>query len=226
VTNGAGPRALSQSGFLAWLDALVTVYSLAMQAPPQQLAGRRSIMAQHAGYAAFRAVAVTADRAPAAAGPAAAVGPGPGPGTGAAASGDDSGADGPVIAFAYGFRGADGQWWHDVVRSGLTAAGGEHAAAAWLADTFEIAEVHVRPEYQRRGIGRAMLLSLTAGCPQRTAVLSTLDAPSPARRLYRSLGFTDLLTGFGFPGNGPPYAVMGAALPLRDSAPGRPRPSR
>jgi len=223
VTNGAGPRALSQSGFLARLDALVTVYSLAMQAPPQQLQGRRSIMAQHAGYAAFRAVAVIADRA--AAGTAAAV-VGPGTGAAASASGDDSGADGPVIAFAYGFRGADGQWWHDVVRSGLTAAGGENAAAAWLADDFEIAEVHVRPEYQRRGIGRAMLLSLTAGCPQRTAVLSTLDAPSPARRLYRSLGFTDLLTGFGFPGNGPPYVVMGAALPLRDTAPGRPRPSR
>jgi ribosomal protein S18 acetylase RimI-like enzyme len=218
VTNGAGPRALSQSGFLAGLDALVTVYSLAMRPPPQQLPGRRSIMAQHAGYAAFRAVAVTADRA--------AAGPGAGAAANAGASGDDGGPDGPVIAFAYGFRGADGQWWHDVVRSGITAAGGENAAAAWLADTFEIAEVHVRPEYQRQGIGRAMLLSLTAGCPQRTAVLSTLDAPSPARRLYRSLGFTDLLTGFGFPGNGPPYVVMGAALPLRDNAPGLPRPSR
>jgi ribosomal protein S18 acetylase RimI-like enzyme len=218
VTNGAGPRALSQSGFLAGLDALVTVYSLAMRPPQQQLPGRRSIMAQHAGYAAFRAVAVTADRA--------AAGPGAGAAANASASGEDGGPDGPVIAFAYGFRGADGQWWHDVVRSGITAAGGENAAAAWLADTFEIAEVHVRPEYQRQGIGRAMLLSLTAGCPQRTVVLSTLDAPSPARRLYRSLGFTDLLTGFGFPGNGPPYVVMGAALPLRDNAPGLPRPSR
>ena len=218
MTNRAGPRALSQSGFLAALDALVTVYSLAMRPPPQQLAGRRSIMAQHAGYAAFRAVAVTADRA--------AAGPGAGTGAQAGAGGVDGGPDGPVIAFAYGFRGADGQWWHDVVRSGITAAGGENAAAAWLADAFEVAEVHVRPEYQRQGIGRAMLLSLTAGCPQRTAVLSTLDAPSPARRLYRSLGFTDLLTGFGFPGNGPPYVVMGAALPLRDNAPGLPRPSR
>ena len=218
MTNGAGPRALSQSGFLAGLDALVTVYGLAMRPPPQQLPGRRSIMAQHAGYAAFRAVAVTADRAPS--------GMGAGAGANASATGDDRSPDGPVIAFAYGFRGADGQWWHDVVRSGITAAGGENAAAAWLADTFEIAEVHVRPEYQRQGIGRAMLLSLTAGCPQRTAVLSTLDAPSPARRLYRSLGFTDLLTGFSFPGNGPPYVVMGAALPLRDNAPGRPRPSR
>jgi ribosomal protein S18 acetylase RimI-like enzyme len=113
-----------------------------------------------------------------------------------------------------------------VVRSGITATAGQRAAADWLADSFEIAEVHVRPQYQRRGIGRAMLLSLTAGCPHRTAVLSTPDAASPARRLYRSLGFTDLLTGFGFPGNGPPYLVMGAALPLRATAPGPPRPSR
>jgi ribosomal protein S18 acetylase RimI-like enzyme len=212
VTNGAGPRALSQAGFLAGLDALVAVYGLAMRPPPQQLPGRRSIMAQHAGYSAFRAVAVAADRADAR--PA------------NTASGDASGPDSPVIAFAYGFRGADGQWWYDVVRSGITAAAGAKAAAAWLADTFEIAEVHVRPEYQRRGIGRAMLLSLSAGCPHRTAVLSTLDAPSPARRLYRSLGFTDLLTGFSFPGNGPPYVIMGAALPLRDNEPGLPRPSR
>ena len=73
----------------------------------------------------------------------------------------------------------------------------------------------MRPESQRRGIGRAMLLSLTAGCPHRTALLSTLDRASPARRLYRSVGFTELLTGFSFPGNGPPYIVMGAVLPLR-----------
>ena len=47
-----------------------------------------------------------------------------------------------------------------------------------------------------------------------TAVLSTMDTNSPARRLYRSLGFTDLLTGYRFSGAPVPYAVMGAALPL------------
>ncbi len=120
-----------------------------------------------------------------------------------------------VVAFAYGFTGAAGQWWHDVVRAGLTVAAGAPAAAGWLADCFEIAEVHVRPEFQRRGIGRAMLRTLTAGCPHRTALLSTMDAPSPARHLYRSLGFDELLTGFSFPGNGPPYIVMGTVLPLR-----------
>jgi Acetyltransferase (GNAT) domain len=242
VSNGTGPQVLSRTGFLAELDALIAVYCRAMRPPPQQLHGRRSIMERHAGYSAFQAVAVTGSRAEAGAedsGPAGAedsgAGSAGGSGTGrtggsragsAGGSGNGGGPDDPVIAFAYGFRGADGQWWHDVVRSGITAAAGQRTAAAWLADTFEIAEVHVLPEYQRQGIGRAMLLSLTAGCPHRTAVLSTLDAPSPARRLYGSLGFTDLLTGFSFPGNGPPYVVMGAALPLRARAPGPPRPSR
>lgn len=199
VTDSTVQRVLGPIGFLADLDTLITVYGLAMRPPPQQLQGRRSIMERHAGHPAFRAVTV-------------------------AASGGRP--DGPVIAFAYGFRGASGQWWHDVVRSGITASAGGRTAAAWLADCFEIAEVHVRPEYQGQGIGRAMLLRLTAGCPHRTAVLSTQDAATPARCLYRSMGFTDLLRGFTFPGNGPPYAVMGAALPLLDKEPGLPRPSR
>jgi GNAT superfamily N-acetyltransferase len=211
---------LGRAGYLVRLDALVAVYGLAMRPPPQQLPGRRSIMERHAANPAFRAVTVTAAAADGSDEHAAA-----GAGGGAAGSAD-GGADGPVIAFAYGFRGAGGQWWHDVVRSGITATAGERTAAAWLADCFEIAEVHVRPEYQGQGIGRSMLLSLTAGCPHRTAVLSTLDAESPARWLYAAMGFKDLLRGFSFPGNGPLYAVMGAALPLRYKAPDLPRPSR
>ena len=55
------------------------------------------------------------------------------------------------------------------------------------------------------------------------ALLSTRDADTPARRLYRGTGFTDLLTAFHFfPGGEPPYAVMGAELPLR-ARPARPR---
>jgi GNAT superfamily N-acetyltransferase len=224
---------LGRAGYLAGLDALVAVYGLAMRPPPQQLPGRRSIMERHAGNPAFRAVTVTAAGGATgdsgddhAAGGAEGGAAGTAAGGGAAGTAAGGGADGPVIAFAYGFRGAGGQWWHDVVRSGITAAAGERTAAAWLADCFEIAEVHVRPEYQGQGIGRSMLVSLTAGCPHRTAVLSTLDAESPARWLYATMGFKDLLRSFSFPGNGPLYAVMGAALPLRYSEPDLPRPSR
>ena len=80
------------------------------------------------------------------------------------------------------------------------------------------------PTYQGMGIGRELLLRLTSGRPERTAVLSTADAESRARRLYRGVGFTDLLTGFRFSGAEPPYAVMGAMLPLL-AAPRSAKPS-
>ncbi len=68
--------------------------------------------------------------------------------------------------------------------------------------------------------GADLLLRLTSGRPERTALLSTRDADTPARRLYRGTGFVDLLTGFHFfPSGEPPYAVMGAELPLLDRSP-------
>ncbi len=135
-------------------------------------------------------------------------------------------AAGPVLAgFTYGFHGAPGQWWHDTV-AGALALSPPPGAAAWLTDSFEVAELHVLPAYQGAGIGRELLLRLTAGRSERTAVLSTADAESRARRLYRRVGFTDLLTGFRFSGGEPPYAVMGATLPLRAVAePDAPRPA-
>ena len=182
-------RELGQADFRAELDDLVAVYAAAMRPEAAQLPGRLSIMERHAGYPAFKCIAASATGSP------------------------------QVIAFAYGFRGEAGQWWHDVVRSGIIAAAGEASAAAWLSGPMEIAEVHVRPEYQHQGIGRRLMLALTAGRTEPTAILSTQDVDSPARRLYHSLGFVDLLTSFVFPGGGPPYAIMGAALPLRGGEP-------
>jgi len=130
---------------------------------------------------------------------------------GVAASSDQPRA---IIGFAYGFHGENGQWWHDLVESAVTATSGRGPASGWLADSFEIGEVHVHPEYQGHGVGRRMMLALTADRTERTAVLSTRDAASPARHLYYKLGFSDLLSQFCFPGGPERYAVMGAALPL------------
>jgi len=137
-------------------------------------------------------------------------------------------AAGPVLAgFTYGFHGAPGQWWHDIVASALTFSSAP-GAGTWLTDSFEVAELHVLPAYQGGGIGRELLTRLTSGRSERTAVLSTADTESRARRLYRGVGFTDLLTGFRFSGGEPPYAVMGATLPLRSAREGAsvPEPPR
>jgi GNAT superfamily N-acetyltransferase len=175
------------------LGAMLAVYAAAMRPPPEQIPGRHTIMERHAAYPGFRAV--VAERRAGALLP----------------------RSGTVQGFAYGFHGASGQWWHDVVRDALVRLGGEIHAARWLDDPFEVAELHVHPAHQGRGIGRRLLNALCEGRPERTVVLSTLDPPgreTPARHLYRSVGMIDLLTGFEFPGGGPPYAVMGATLPL------------
>ena len=210
---------LNGKQFLANLGACAAVYAAAMNPPVEQLPGRHTIMERHAGYAAFRAIAAIVrpgDGAPADGEPMT------GEVTAREAAPGEALADGPVATgsvpllagFAYGFHGGGGQWWHDLVSRTTASVLGTRAANDWFGDSLEIAEVHVLPSYQGRGTGLAMMLRLTAGRPERAAVLSTMDANTRARRLYRGLGFTDLLTGFTFPGTGLPYAIMGAPLPL------------
>lgn len=119
-------------------------------------------------------------------------------------------AAGAVIGFAYGYHGAPGQWWHDEVRRGLT----DREAARWLANTFELCELHVRPDHQGHGLGYRLLVDLLRDCPQHTVVLSTPEGESRAWRLYRRVGFVDVLRGHRFAGDSRDFAVLGRNLPL------------
>jgi ribosomal protein S18 acetylase RimI-like enzyme len=116
---------------------------------------------------------------------------------------------GEPVGFGYGYRGRAGEWWHDIVAKAL----GREASREWLVDAFELAELHLLPAHHGHGAGRAMLTALLAEAGGRTVVLSTHDKESPARLLYRSAGFVDLLTGFVFPGSAEVYAVMGRRQP-------------
>ena len=189
-------RELGPREFRGAIRALVAVYAAAMSPPDRSLSGREAIMDRHAASPGFRGLTAQVN--------------------------------GQLAGFTYGFHGESGQWWHDMVaaalatRSGTGVTAAEYAEVeapgAWLDDSFEIAELHMLPSWQGQGLGRSLLLSLTSGRPERTAVLSTADAPTKARRLYRGVGFTDLLTDFRFSGSEPPYAVMGALLPLSTTA--------
>jgi ribosomal protein S18 acetylase RimI-like enzyme len=227
MRSGLELREIGARQFLADLDALTEIYQAAMDPPAEQLPGRSSIMERHAGYGSFRAVvAAQPGHGPAAqpshdpaAQPSHDPAAQPSHDPAAWRRGNAGAKPAPttrLVGFAYGFHGAPGQWWHDLVHEVVASKHGVPAADEWLGDSFEIAEVHVHPRHQGRGAGRAMMLRLTAGRPERTAVLSTMDADSRARRLYRGLGFDDLVAGFIFPGTDLPYAVMGAALPLQN----------
>ncbi|MER8068735.1 GNAT family N-acetyltransferase [Streptomyces sp. NPDC094034] len=122
-------------------------------------------------------------------------------------------AAGRLVGFVYGLPNDRGHWWSTVVEPYLRATGSED----WLTDSFVITELHVHPEFQARGIGRALITTITDGAGEPKSILSAIDIESPARRLYRALGYTDLARQVHFPSAPKPYAVMGAPLPLRRS---------
>lgn len=129
-----------------------------------------------------------------------------------------------LVGFAYGATCRPGQWWYDQIRAPLMAAG----HANWVADPYAVTELHVLPACQGHGVGLELVSRLLSGVDQRSALLSTYDTDGRARRLYRGLGFADLLTGFRFGASVQGYALMAAPLPLpirtglRQSRTGRP----
>ncbi|GHF86154.1 ribosomal protein S18 acetylase RimI-like enzyme [Amycolatopsis bartoniae] len=123
-------------------------------------------------------------------------------------------AEGTLLGVAYGYRGNPGQWWHEQVRRGLVNTAGEEAAGQWLGDYFELTEIHVRPRNQAGGIGETLLRRLLDGVPNRHVLLSTPEGPSRAWKLYRRVGFVDVLRDYHFAGDPRPFAILGRALPL------------
>jgi ribosomal protein S18 acetylase RimI-like enzyme len=119
--------------------------------------------------------------------------------------------EGRLVGFVYGMPNDRAHWWSTVVEPYLRAEGND----GWLDNSFVITELHVHPRYQNRGIGRALITAITDGAAEPRSILSAIDADSPARGLYHSLGYADLARQVVFPSAPQPYAVMGAPLPLR-----------
>jgi ribosomal protein S18 acetylase RimI-like enzyme len=115
-----------------------------------------------------------------------------------------------VVGFGYGYLSGPGQWWHEQVRAGLQ----DDAYRRWMGRAFELVELHVLPEAQGAGLGEAQLRTLLDGATGDTVILSTPEGESRAWRLYRRMGFTDVLRDHLFPGDDRPFAVLGRPLPL------------
>jgi ribosomal protein S18 acetylase RimI-like enzyme len=115
-----------------------------------------------------------------------------------------------LVGFVYGMPNSRTHWWSTVVEPYLRRTGDD----GWLDDSFVITELHVHPDFQGRGIGRSLITTVTDAATEPRSLLSALDIESPARALYRRLGYRDLARKVRFPGAASPYAVMGAPLPL------------
>ncbi|MEU6184136.1 GNAT family N-acetyltransferase [Streptomyces coeruleorubidus] len=119
-------------------------------------------------------------------------------------------AGGDLVGFVYGMPNDRTHWWSTVVEPYLRANHHDH----WLDGAFVITELHVHPAFQNHGIGRSLITTITDGAAEPRSILSAIDTESPARALYRSLGYRDLARQVLFPSAPKPYAVMGAPLPL------------
>ena len=130
-------------------------------------------------------------------------------------------AAGLVLALGQGLRrlvdegfadGAPGQWWYEQVSRGLRDRERELPS-----DYVELTELHVSPTHQGRGIGGTLLRRFLADRPESRVLLSTPEVEgedNSAWRLYRSLGFTDVLRSYRFEGDARPFAVLERTLPL------------
>jgi ribosomal protein S18 acetylase RimI-like enzyme len=118
-------------------------------------------------------------------------------------------ADGRILGLAYGYRGLPGQWWFGEVNRGLP-----DDPQGWLTDYVELTELHVHPRSQGAGLGETLLRALVDGRSEGAVLLSTPEGTNRAWRLYRRLGFQDVLRDFRFTGDPRPFGVLGRRLPL------------
>jgi ribosomal protein S18 acetylase RimI-like enzyme len=124
----------------------------------------------------------------------------------------------PMIGVAYGYGGAPDQWWQQQVVAGMRRAGlAPSAIGSLISNYFELTELHIRPQAQGRGLGEALTRRLLANRSENNVLLSTPEIRGEnnrAWRLYRRLGFADIVRGHHFAGDPRPFAILGRQLPL------------
>jgi ribosomal protein S18 acetylase RimI-like enzyme len=124
----------------------------------------------------------------------------------------------PLLGVAYGYCGAPDQWWQQQVVAGLQRVGFPGSEIATLMDSyFELTELHIHPRAQGRGLGEALARRLLADRSEANVLLSTPEINGEANRawrLYRRLGFIDIIRGYHFTGDPRAFAILGRKLPL------------
>jgi ribosomal protein S18 acetylase RimI-like enzyme len=191
---------LSPSDMQRRLSDALTVYVEAMRYPRGTEQQRASMWLEHTRRPGWKAVAAVEVEDINGGGPASAL------------------LDAPIVGVAYGYCGAPDQWWQQQVVSGLQRVGTDRARIAELMSSyFELTELHIHPRAQGRGLGEALARRLLAGRGESHVLLSTPEINGEANRawrLYRRLGFTDVIRGYHFAGDPRAFAILGRALPL------------
>ena len=124
----------------------------------------------------------------------------------------------PLLGVAYGYCGSPDQWWQQQVVAGLQRRGfPDPEITKLMASYFELTELHIAPRAQGRGLGEALARRLLSERSETNVLLSTPETNGEANRawrLYRRLGFSDVIRGYHFTGDPRAFAILGRELPL------------
>jgi ribosomal protein S18 acetylase RimI-like enzyme len=124
--------------------------------------------------------------------------------------------DAPLLGVAYGYCGAPDQWWQQQVVLQRCGFPGPEIARL-MTSYFELTELHIHPRAQGQGLGEALARRLLAERSEANVLLSTPEINGEANRawrLYRRLGFIDIIRGYHFTGDPRAFAILGRKLPL------------
>jgi len=114
-----------------------------------------------------------------------------------------------LVGFSYGYTSQPGLWWREQIAQPLSVAQREY----WLADAFELAELHVHPSVQGQRFGSRLHDALMQSAPHRTALLSVMHRSERARQLYTRRGWQTLIEDMRFPTEPrTPFSVLGLTL--------------
>jgi ribosomal protein S18 acetylase RimI-like enzyme len=183
------------------LSEALGVYVDAMRYPPGTENQRAAMWLEHTRRRGWQAVAAVEVDTPAGTEPSA-----------------DQLRNAPLLGVAYGYCGAPDQWWQQQVVAGLQRSGyPDPEIATLMASYFELTELHISPRAQGRGLGEALARRLLSERGEANVLLSTPETNGEANRawrLYRRLGFNDVIRGYHFTGDPRAFAILGRQLPL------------
>lgn len=183
------------------LSEALGVYVDAMRYPPGTENQRAAMWLEHTRRRGWQAVAAVEVDTPAGTEPS-----------------SDQLSNAPLLGVAYGYCGAPDQWWQQQVVAGLQRSGyPDPEIAKLMASYFELTELHISPRAQGRGLGEALVRRLLSERAEANVLLSTPETNGEANRawrLYRRLGFNDVIRGYHFTGDPRAFAILGRQLPL------------
>jgi ribosomal protein S18 acetylase RimI-like enzyme len=115
-----------------------------------------------------------------------------------------------LVGFSYGYASQPGLWWREQIAQPLSS----EQRAYWLANAFELAELHVHPAAQGRKLGSQLHDLLLQDVPNTTALLSVMHRSQRARHLYTRRGWQTLVADLRFPTEPrTSFSVLGLTLP-------------